>query len=233
MRYAELPWIRRARRMFRTALLIDDTKVRAIAGLSRTYWFEWLVRAGQDANLLVIAEEIARNGMKLQSDSHFIHRELGMINHYSRRLDLAEKHLARARALRPGISETFVDYCDVLISGGGSKSVIDMLSRQQETACVQDDFKSLVTATALYLTGLYREAANELALMSFSAPSDRLRAACHAMLGEREEARHYMLKTKDANPDFDVTAWLQVIPLKNKVDISHAYEGMTRAGFST
>ena len=125
------------------------------------------MRAGQDANLLVIAEEIARNGMRLQSDSHFIHRELGMINHYSRRLDLAEKHLARARALRPGISETFVDYCDVLISGGASKSVIDMLSRQQEAACVQDDFKLLVSATALYLTGAYREAASELALMSF------------------------------------------------------------------
>ena len=107
-----------------------------------------------------------------------------------------------------------------------------MLSRQQEAACVQDDFKSLVTATALYLTGSYREAANELALMSFPAPSDRFRAACHAMLGEREDARYYMLKTKDANPDFNVKAWLQIVPLKDKVDIGHAYEGMTRAGFT-
>ena len=67
--------------------------------------------------------------------------------------------------------------------------------------------------------------------MPFSAPSDQLPAACHAMLGENQEARCCMLKTKETNPDFDLKAWLQMVPAKNKVDISHAYEGMTRAGF--
>ena len=52
------------------------------------------------------------------------------------------------------------------------------------------------------------------------------------MLGESDDARYYMLKTQEADPDFNVKAWIQIVPLKNKVDISHAYEGMTRAGFS-
>jgi len=62
LRNIDLPSIRRARKFFRAALASASNHVPAMAGLSRSYVMEWLVRAPFEASLLEEAEQCARKG---------------------------------------------------------------------------------------------------------------------------------------------------------------------------
>lgn len=228
---ADLPSIRRARRLFRTALQADDSQIRAIAGISRTLWLEWVLRAGQDVGLLHAGEEIARKAMERHPDNYWLYKELGMIAQFSRDPDLALKYLSRARELQPFEPNAIFDYCDALISSGDSRQAIGLLRSTKIVSIGHNDYRSWSAATGLYLTGQYKESIEEIKKMKFPAPAYKLRAANEALLGNREEANYFMRKAKEAVPDFSLSKWIDAGPFVSKVDIEHFYEGHREAGF--
>jgi hypothetical protein len=67
--------------------------------------------------------------------------------------------------------------------------------------------------------------------MDDRAPADRLSAACWAMLGDTKNARIYMRKVRETNPDFDVDKWLSVVPFKEQWQKEQYREALRRAGF--
>lgn len=61
--------------------------------------------------------------------------------------------------------------------------------------------------------------------------TNRLSAACWAMLGDIRKARSFVRKARQSNPDFDVDKWLSVIAMKEQWQKDLYREGLRKAGF--
>ena len=227
----DLPSLRRARRLFRSATATDGGNVPALTGLARTYWLEWLVRAGADKSLLTTALEIGRKALILSPDSHLSHRELGMIALYARRHDLALEHLSRALDLLPGDPNLTFDFADALVSNGQGREGMMLARKVGGIDLPPGTFGNWVTASGLYLLGEYADAIEELSRMQNQSAGYRLRAACHAMLGETELADSFRRMAMEDNPTFSVESWLNVFPIREPASARHAVEGFLKAGF--
>jgi hypothetical protein len=62
-------------------------------------------------------------------------------------------------------------------------------------------------------------------------PTYQLKAACHAMLAQEDEAKRYARKLREILPDFKVSMRLGMVPLRRREDIEHYEQGLRSAGF--
>jgi DNA-binding SARP family transcriptional activator len=228
---ADLPSIRRGRRLLRTAVQNNSNSPRAQAGLARTFRMEWLLRAGQDANLLTNARGIARAALDTYPDSHVAHQELGMTALYQGEFSLALEHLTRARVLQPFDNSLIYDLADALIADGQAKDGIALIEKASATEFRRDEFRYWIAASGHYNLGDYKAAISELSRMKNPGSTYRLRAACEGMLGQKDLAEHFRIKSIDEQPDFDLEEWLSLVPMRLKVDHDHFREGCKLAGF--
>ncbi len=56
-------------------------------------------------------------------------------------------------------------------------------------------------------------------------------SACEGMLGQKELAEHFRVRSIEEHPDFDLEEWLSLVPMKLKADHEHFREGCRLAGF--
>jgi len=227
----DLPSVRRARRLLRTAARSRADPSRAQAKLARTYRMEWILRAGQDTSLLTTAWTIARSALELQPDSPIALQELGMTALYQRQHQLALEHLSRARELDPFDNHLLVDVADALIAGGQAKEALALL---EVGKCADDrlaDFRSWVSATGHYALGEYDAAIAELAELRRPGPAYRLLAASYAMRGDAAKAEEFKDKYLEENPNFTADGWVRQCPMGADVDIRHFRDGFLLAGF--
>ncbi len=98
-----------ARKIFRQALKIDPQYGRAYAGLSLSYFNEWI------CNLWKLWEETQRKAYdyprqaaQLDDSDHIIQLVLGRILLYRRRFDQAEEHIEKSMALNPNDADCLV-----------------------------------------------------------------------------------------------------------------------------
>ena len=228
---ANLPSVRRARRLFRVASEITENDLMAQTGIARTYRLEWILRAGQDPSLLASAREISRSMLELNPESHLAHRELGVTALYQRQHELAREHIHRARELHPHDPELLFDFADVLIADGAHEEALQVIGAVKQVDYKLADFRNWIAASGHYVLGDYKAALTELREMRNPDATFRLRAACHAMLGDYEEAREFRNKALDDNPGFDLKAWMSMCPVRLKTDIEHLRDGCRAAGF--
>ena len=228
---ADLPSVRRARRLFRAASDTSENNLGAETGIARTFRLEWILRAGQDPTLLSSARTIARTTLEAQPDSYLAHRELGMTALYQRQYDLATEHLHRARELHPHDPEMLFDFADVLICDGAAQEALELIETVKGFDYKLADFRNWIAASGRYALGQYAAAIVELEQMRNPESTYRLRAASHAMLGQAEEAKEFMKKSLDDNPGFSVKTWLSMCPVRMKADIEHFDQGYRSAGF--
>jgi DNA-binding SARP family transcriptional activator/Flp pilus assembly protein TadD len=227
----DLPSVRRARRLLRAAAQTSADVSRAHARLARTYWMEWMLRAGQDTALLTTARTIARSALEMQPDSHIVHQELGMTALYQGQYQLALEHLSRARELNPFDGQVLVDFADALIANGQAREALALVKTGKVTNYRLADFHNWVSATGHYVLGEYNAAAAKLLEMKHPAPTFRLLAACYAMLGEHEKATEFKAKYLEENPNFLTDEWLLQCPMSGEDDVKHLREGSLLAGF--
>ena len=226
----DLPSLRRARRRFRQAMQTDKKSARACAGAARTFWLEWVLRAGPDPALLDVAEDLARKAVAIDPDSYLGHRELGMIASYRRRPDAALKNLRCAVRLSPETAMLRLDFADALVSFGAHEEALREIAAAERGGGPLDDISAWIVGTGLYMIGDYRQALGKVAEMNNSDLAWRVRVMCHGMLGEREQARQVVAKAKEFHPDFNMESWMKISPISQKIDRDHVLEGMRRAG---
>ena len=227
----DLPSVRRARRLLRAAARDSANVSRVQAGLARTFRMEWILRAGQDKTLLTAARSVARLALEAQPDSHIAHQEFGMTALYQRQNQLALEHLSRARDLNPFDNHLLFDFADALIASGRAKEALALVKVGKRIDYRLFDFRRWVAATGHYVLGEYDAAIVELSGINHPVPSYRLLAACHAMLGQREEAAEFKAKYLEENPNFVTDEWLSQCPISAASDVEHLREGARLAGF--
>ncbi|MNW15693.1 hypothetical protein D3C71_2142830 [compost metagenome] len=61
--------------------------------------------------------------------------------------------------------------------------------------------------------------------------ADRLSAANWAMLDQKDKARVFVRRVREANPNFDLETWLAAVPSKEQWHRDLYRDGLKRAGF--
>lgn len=224
----DLPAVRRARRRFRTALQSGPGTARAYAGMARSYWLEWVLRAGPDPTLLEIAEDLARKAIAADPECPDGFRELGMIASYRRRPETALKFLERAMNMAPENLALRFDWADAAISSGAHAEALASVEGVRSEA----DFAAWVVATGKYLRGDYESALRLIEQMQNPLPAWRARLMALGMAGKRGEAEVAARQAREFHPVFNLDTWLRTFPISNRRDREHIEEGFHRAGFT-
>ena len=227
----DLPHIRRARRLFKKTMQNDPEFARGYAGLARSLRMEWILLAGADNRLLGEAAIAAEHAITLAPETATCYRDAGMVALYRRRFDAALEHLETARRLNPLDADLIFDHCDALVSVGEAEAAIKLLQQAKSPLARTADAKRWIAATGYYALGRYSEALAELSKMRAPESAFRLRAACHAMMGDAGSAQEFMQKFLEDNPGFCMKNWLSVSPFRRSIDRSHFSEGVMMAGF--
>ncbi len=231
LRAIDLRSIRRARQIFRGALAVDAEHAPTLAAISKAYRLEWLLLARADDKELDLAIDFARQSIAVSPDGAYGLHQLGICNIYKKNHEFGLEALGRAERYIPFDQELIADHADGLICSGlvgeGLKKMLPLL----EEHFVVSDQILWNAASGQYLAGRYEDALATLARLSTQEPTYQLRAACHAMLSQGDEARRFVRKLREILPDFTIATRLGMVPLRRREDFEHYEFGLRSAGF--
>ncbi len=228
----DLPSIRRARRLLRSAQTVAPDFVPTIAALARSHVMEWLVRAPFEVAPLEFAEQFAKQAIAISPDDHRGYHELGLVRVYRRRLDDGIECLNRAASLCPEDKDVRADLADALVFNGQSREAIAMLDDLVRSFDPGGDYIRWVLAGAHFAREDYAATLLQVKLMSNPAPAFRISAAARALIGDVAGSRRVMKAAMDFNPNFDLRSWLTMQPCRNKDFVQRYTEGLRIAGFA-
>jgi len=228
----DLPSIRRARRLLRSAQTAAPDFVPTIAALARSHVMEWLVRAPFEVAPLVFAEQYAKQAIAISPDDHRGYHELGLVRVYRRRLDDGIECLNRAASLCPEDKDVCADLADALVFNGQSREAIAMLDNLVNSFEPGDNYIRWVLAGAHFAREDYGATLLQVKQMSNPAPAFRISAAARALIGDVSGARRVMKASMDFNPNFDLRSWMAMAPCRNRDFLQRYTEGLRIAGFT-
>lgn len=226
-----LPDVRRARNAFRETLKMRSDFAPALAGLSRTYAWEWVLTARGETELLVQAQETAKRAVALEPELASAHRELGLSRLYIGDVDGSLDAFDRAEGLSPHLADAVCGYADALVHASRPADGLAKIEKaiQLNPICPDDYF--WIAAGASYFLGQFRQAISYIDQMGDSSSAQRLLAASYAMAGDAAKARTHRRKAHELNPHFDLDKWLTVLPVKEQWQKDLYREGLLKAGF--
>jgi tetratricopeptide (TPR) repeat protein len=231
VRALDLPNVRRARRIFKASLGAYVDFVPALSGLARTYQLEWLLMARGDHDLLGEAAKLAERSLEIDPDDSRGYRDAGICKLYVGRFDESLREFSEAERRSPQHADLLADYADALQHACDARTALVKINRAIELNPLAPDRYWWTAGDVNFQLERYGDAIASISRMRDQSPAFRLFAASWAMLGEREKAHEYMHKAKDIHPDFNVKAWLSILPIRDP-DFAHRYEqGLREAGF--
>ncbi len=229
---ADLPSIRRARRLLKSARTAAPDFVPAVAALARSHVMEWLVRAPFEVAPLERAELFAKQAIAISPDDHHGYHELGLARVYRRRLDEGIACLNRAASLCPEDKGVRADLADALVFNGQSREAIAMLDELVGSFDPGGDYLRWVFAGAHFAREDYAAALQQIKQMSNPAAAFRISAASRALAGDASGAWRVMRASMNFNPNFDLKSWMAMAPCRDKDFVQRYTEGLRIAGFS-
>ncbi|RAX40958.1 hypothetical protein DQ393_14230 [Rhizobium tropici] len=223
--------VRRARKHFKEALEHERGFAAALAGIARTLTMEWVLTARGDGDLLHQAEKMAADAIR--DDSQFAggFKEIGVARLYRGNIDGSLEALSNAEDLSPHYADVICSHADSLTHGANPKAALEKVATALDLNPLAPDYYYWTAAGASYFIGEYTETLAYLDRMRDPGPASRLAAASWAMLGDLAKAKMYRQRALRDNPNFDLEAWLAMIPIKEKWQIEHYREGLLKAGF--
>ena len=227
----DLPHIRRARRAFRASAAISQDFVPAVSGAARTYQLEWLLTARGDNDLLVEAARLATQSIEIDPDDARGYRELGACNLYAGRFDESLAMMAEAELRNPQFADLLLDFGDALTHACQPDEALKKITHAIVLNPLAPDYYWWIAAGANYHLHRYREAIELIHRMRDQTPAFRLLAASWARLGERGKATEYVRKVLDIHPDFSVSNWLSILPIRDPQYEKDYEDGLREAGF--
>jgi DNA-binding SARP family transcriptional activator len=227
----DLPSIRRARRLLRSAQIVTPDFVPTIAALARSHVMEWLVRAPFEVAPLEFAEQFAKQAIAIGPDDHRGYHELGLVRVYRRRLEDGIECLNRAASLCPEDKGVSADLADALVFNGQSREAIAILDNLVSSFDPGSDYIRWVLAGAYFAREDYGATLLQIKQMNNPAPAFRISAAARALVGDVSGARRVMKASMDFNPNFDLRSWMAMAPCRNKDFVQRYTEGLRIAGF--
>jgi tetratricopeptide (TPR) repeat protein len=226
-----LPDVRRARNAFRETLKMRSDFAPALAGLSRTYSWEWVLTARGDGELLRQAEQVAQRAVTLEPELASAHRELALSKLYIGDVDHSLEAFDRAEQLSPHLADAVCGYADALVHASKPSEGLAKIEKAMALNPICPDDYFWIAAGASYFLGRFDAAIGYIERMEDPSSARRLLAASHAMAGDMAKARIHRRKAQELNPHFDVDKWLSVLPVREQWQKDVYREGLLKAGF--
>jgi DNA-binding SARP family transcriptional activator/tetratricopeptide (TPR) repeat protein len=231
LRELDLPNIRRARRAFKSGLNINPEFVPALSGLARTLRLEWVLLARGDPDQLVEAERLSKRSVEIDPDDARGYRELGACTLYAGRFDESLEAFGQAEARNPQFADLLVDTADALTHAGEPQLALQKVATAMDLNPLCPDYYWWVAGGSNFHLHRYSEAIESLSRMRDQTPAFRLLAASWARMGERQQAAEYVRKVLEIHPDFSVSSWLSILPIRDRRYERDYEQGLREAGF--
>jgi adenylate cyclase len=218
-----------ARRLFEKAVELDPQYAAGHAYLALAIYLQWLSDRGSGNLDLALAS--ARQALALDENDSRCHRILSNIYAHMRQHDRAEFHSERSVSLNPNDAHAAMNRALQLRDLGRAEEGIEWARKAMRLNPYHPNWYWDCFARVLHTAGRYEEA-----LDAYNRIMDRPSffhayvAACHAELGRMAEARVHAALALEAKPDFSVSAWGKILPLKNDADLQRFLDGLRKAG---
>jgi tetratricopeptide (TPR) repeat protein/DNA-binding SARP family transcriptional activator len=223
--------VRRARHGFRETLKLKVDFAPALAGLTRTYCWEWVLTARGDGELLMKANECASLAIYHDPFLPIAHQELGLAKLYLGEVDESLEAFARAEQLGPHLADAAAGYGDAFVHASRPVDGLARIKKAMSLNPISPDEYFWIAAGASYFLTQFEDAIAYIERMADPSSAQRLLAASHAMAGNLQQARFHRKKALELNPYFDLEKWLSVVPVKEKWQKDLYREGLSKAGF--
>ena len=179
----------------------------------------------------------ARRALMLDESDSRCHRILSIIYTYLRQYDRAEFHSDRSIALNFNDALAALHRAGVLRYAGRAEEGIAFARKAMQLNPYHPNWYWNHLALTLHAAGRYAEALNAYSQIAqrptfYGHSFHAYVAACHAELGQMEEARAHAALALQAAPDFSVGACGKRLPFKNEADLKRFLDGLRKAGLS-
>jgi TolB-like protein/Flp pilus assembly protein TadD len=216
--------------LLQRAIKLDPNYAQAYGWLGMVYLVNYFFDPRSES--LEHALQAGKRAVALDNSDSRCHSMLGSTYLFRRQFELAGLHHERARTLNPNDVVNIAARAHWLCRIG---RVAEALA-EFDTALQRDPFPPSyyweIRSVALLQARRFDEAIEAIRRMSrlFSWNHASL-AACHAHLGQMEEAHAEVAEAFRLQPDFTIKWLLQEEPFKNPIDAGPLVEGMRKAGF--
>ncbi len=218
-----------ARRLFEKAVELDPRYAAGHAYLSLAIHVQWITNRAQEEFDRALAT--ARQALALDENDSRCHRILGMIYGQLGQYDRAEHHSDRSIALNPNDAFAAIFRAGILRKLGRAEEGVESARQAMRLNPYHPNWYWNVFAYVLHAAGRYTEALDAYGRTT-GRPSfyHAYVAACHAQLGQMEEARKHAALTLQERPDFSVSGQGKKLSFKNEADLNNFLDGMRKAG---
>jgi TolB-like protein/DNA-binding winged helix-turn-helix (wHTH) protein len=183
---------------------------------------------------LATAHSAAERALALDPSDPEAHAVMGMSHGMRGDFVRGKAAMDRAVAMAPNAAEILTFYSAWGATFGDPEKGAEMADRAITLDPQFPMWASRLYAHAYFMAGRHREALDvlgRLAIENYSAETYALHASALAELGDDAEAREWMLRGVEADPDLTIAA-MATRPDLSAVEIARLTEGMRRAGYT-
>ncbi|HWA18980.1 MAG TPA: tetratricopeptide repeat protein [Devosia sp.] len=231
LRAVDLPDLRAARRAFRHALEVEPHFAPAMSMISRTLSMEWLLLNRGDESLLAESRRYASMAVDRDPLDPSGYRELGNTALYSHDLDTSLGYLQEAAEKAPHHADVLLDHADCLAHNGRYREASRVMEAARALNPLAPDEYVWVDATIKFFLRDFRGALDQALKMANPDPLGRLIAAAAYLIGDLDTAHVWKDRTLERHPDFKVSDWGRIVPMKSGADKLFFEDTLRAVGF--
>ena len=223
-----------ARQMFERAIDLDPGYAEGYAGLSVTYYREWLWGWSSDPQNMETAFELVQKAIRLNDSYASAYWILGMIYLWKdREHEQAIAAAKKAIALDPNNASAYSVLAEILKFAGRPAEVIELMEKAMRLNPRYSPFYLFQSGSAYYYMGQYDRALTLLkkavARLPNHMPTHGYLAAIYTELGREEEARAELAEVLRISPNESLKS-MDRYPYKDPAYLERLRNHMRRAG---
>ena len=209
---------------------LDPNYAMALTQLAYTHLYEFFW--DDSGRALEKAAEIASSALLVDEEEAWCHMVLGLTHLHRRQFDLAVKHSERAVSLNPSDPHLAAKFGLVLTDVGRPAEAIVLIEKAMHLNPLHPEIFHDYLALALF--GARRYEAALRVLRETPEPTFYYHvwmAACLVHLGELAAAREEVCKALEFAPDFTISRFAAMEPIRDPLDLAHWVDALRLAGF--
>ena len=220
-----------AKESLERAIAIDPDLCDAHAWLAVYFYTDsFLYHLENARESLIRGYAAADRAIETGPNNSLAHMALGMVSLYAGRRAIALQSLHRALELNPNEADALCLMQDAYTFNGEPEKGVESVRKAKRLNPHYPEWYLWHLGFALYCTGDYEGAVEELSKLRDIAEPLRVLAAALARLGRMDEARSVAERFMDAFPDFSTAKWGATQPFRNAAELEHVLEGYRLAG---
>lgn len=218
-----------ARECFVLAVDIDPNFPRAYGFLALVEAYNWFWDVGPDQLLRAI--EIGERGLLLDPHEAKCHLALGLACLFNKSHDKAGHHYARCTELNPNDDLAMVEYGRYHLYIGKASEGAGLVRQAMRRNPFHPNWYWNILGRCLHMLGEYEGAIEAFEkLTTKQVWTHAYLVACHAALGNMQQAQVHAAKTLVLEPGFKLTNFARVFPYKFAEDLNLFIDGIRKGG---